>query len=299
MPGSESLDRSSVAEEPIEVHRDVSSGVVRLRTTEWSGPQVEPNSIAIVALPGVLAPRLSFRSMALQLSSQFRVISVDFPGFGESEKPNVQRYNYGVEAFAEAIADLFAGLGLARAHIVGHGIGGAVALKLAARQPELVKRLALIAPLAHPARAPLGFRSFLGPVIGGLLLRQLVGKTLFFRLYRERVNPDISSEQLQEYYEALSTPASRAALLATLRASQDTRSLIADSRRVRAPTLLLWGRDDRLFPVEHGRYLSREMPQAGLELLTSGHAPHEQCPETTASALAAFFSGHRAGSRSD
>ncbi len=285
-------------QEEVEVHRDVSSGVVRLRTTEWRAPHVDPNSTPIVALPGVLAPRLSYRALARCLSSEFRVIAVDFPGFGESEKPSLQRYNYGVDAFADAIADLFAGLNIAQAHLLGHGVGGAVALKLAAGHPEFVKRLALIAPLAPPASNPLNFRHLLAPVLGGLLLRQLIGKSWFFRLYRERINPEISSELLDEYYEALSPPASRGALLATLRASQDTRSLIADSRRIRAPTLLLWGRDDRLFPVEQGRYLAREMPHTGLELFSSSHAPHEQCPEEAARVLAAFFDGRRAGSRS-
>lgn len=279
-----------------EVHRDVSSGVVRLRATEWQVRDVPADGTPIVMLPGLLAPRLSFRALAQRLAPHFRVIAVDLPGFGDSEKPPTQRYPYGVSAFAEAIADLFGGLGLARAHVLGHGIGGAVALRLAAQHPELVRRLALIAPLAHPSRAPWGFHPLLSPVVGGLLLRQLLGRYWFFRIYRERVNPNASSEHLIEYYESLAPPASRSALLATLRSSQDTRGLIADSRLVRAPSLILWGRHDQLLPVEHGRYLSREMPHAGLEILTSAHAPHEECPDECARILRAFFSGHRAGS---
>jgi pimeloyl-ACP methyl ester carboxylesterase len=225
-----------------------------------------------------------------------RVIAVDFPGFGDSEKPSDQRYAYGVAAFADAIADLFGGLGLARAHVLGHGVGGAVALRLSASRPELVKRLALIAPLAHPARAPLQMRPLLAPVVGGLLFRQLAGKSLYIRVYRERINPSVETQDLDGYYEALSSPASRAALLATLRDAQDSRPVIADCRRVRAPTLLIWGRNDRLFPIEYGRYLSREMPHAGLEILNSSHAPHEEVPEDTARVLLDFFGGKRAGS---
>lgn len=280
----------------IEAHQDVSSGVVRLRTTEWRTDQTRDEQPAILMLPGALSPRLSFRKVAQGLAPHMRAIAVDFPGFGDSEKPSAQRYAYGVVAFAEAIADLFGGLGLSRAHLLGHGLGGAVALRLAASRPELVKRLALIAPLAHPARSPLQLRPLLAPVVGGLLFRQLAGKSLYSRIYREYVNPKIEAKDLERYYEALSSPASRAALLATLRDAQDSRPVIADCRRVRAPSLLIWGRNDRLFPIEHGRYLSREMPHAGLEILTSCHAPHEEAPDETARVLLDFFGGKRAGS---
>jgi len=297
MSGAEAEARL-IAEEahPAEMHRDVFSGVVRLRTTEWRGPAVDPQSIPIVALPGVLAPRLSYRPLARRLAETFRFIAIDFPGFGESEKPPKKRYPYGIGAFSEAVFDLFAGLNLGQAHLLGHGIGGSVALKMAARHPESVKRLALIAPLAHPTPSEWGRSALLSPLLGGLLLRQLMGKSGYCRLYRERINPDVTQDVLDEYYETLSEPASREALLATLRGCRETDDLIADSRLVRAPALLLWGRDDRLLPVEHGRTLSREMPSAGLELLSAGHAVHEQQPIETARALSMFFAGQRAGS---
>ncbi len=275
-----------------ESHQDVSSGTVRLRATEWRTRSARATPLLI--LPGALSSRLSFRALAQHLASDFQVIAIDFPGFGDSEKPPPSRYPYGISAFADATADLFAGMNLARAHVLGHGLGGAVALRLAARHPELVIRLALMAPLIETAPSA---RFLLGPVLGGLFLRQFVGKRLFFRMYREYINPDVEASALTQWYEALTPPACRSALLSTLRAAQEPREVIADSRRVRAPTLLLWGRDDRLLPVEHGRRLSREMPEAGLELLSSGHAPHEQHPETTAATLGSFFSGRRAGSR--
>jgi pimeloyl-ACP methyl ester carboxylesterase len=59
--------------------------------------------------------------------------------------------------------------------------------------------------------------------------------------------------------------------------------------------LILWGIEDRLMPIELGRHLSREMPQAGLELMQSFHAPHEEVPLETARVLGDFFSGRRAG----
>ena len=278
-----------------EVHHDVTGAGVRMRVTEWTTPTRDGERYPVVALPGVLAPRTSFRALAQHLHERFRLIAVDFPGFGESEKPSVNRYPYGIPAFADAIADLFGGLGLSRAHVVGHGLGGAVALQLSTRHPELVARLGLIAPLAQPSPRSQLYRALVAPLVGGLVFRQIVGRSAFRSFYLARVNPDATPDQLDEYYESVESPASRAALLATLRACVDTRAVIASSRRVRAPTLLLWGRDDALFPLSLGRRLSREMPSAGLELLPTGHAPHEQAPKRVAEILESFFSGRRAG----
>ena len=73
-----------------------------------------------------------------------------------SEKPSAARYAYGIEAFAEAIADLIAAFGVGRVHVVGHSMGGAVAITLAAGHPELVQRLVVEDPLCYPF--PMGFR---------------------------------------------------------------------------------------------------------------------------------------------
>jgi pimeloyl-ACP methyl ester carboxylesterase len=278
-----------------ELVHDVTSGGVRLRITEWIHPGTERDPVPLVALPGVLSPRASFRALAAAMGPSFRFIAVDLPGLGESERPSPTKYAYTIENMAEGIADLFGGLGLARAHVLGHGVGGAIALHLAAGHPELVARLCLIAPMAEGG-AGTGFSgALLAPVVGGLVFRQLIGRSLFRRIYRSRVNPGAPPADLDSYYDVLTQPAARAALLAILRNFQDTRSVIADSRRVRSQCLLVWGMQDQVFPVSHGRKLAREMPEAGLELLELGHAPHEQAPETIGPILSRFFEGRRAG----
>src|SRR5690606_25645190 len=144
--------------------------------------------------------------------------------------PSPQRYDYGVQSFADAIADLFGGHQLARAHLLGHGVGGTVAIRLAAGHPELVRRLALIAPLAPPEGAPLAPRSLLAPVVGGLLLLQLLGNSRFSRIDRDKVHGGVEPADLNACCAALAPPAARSALLSTLRSSQDSRRVVADSR---------------------------------------------------------------------
>lgn len=297
VPREMSLTESRAAQEPaplLEIHRDVTAGKLRLRTTEWSTAPGDHRHEAIVALPGAWAPRSSFRKLGELLGRSFRFIAVDFPGFGESEKPSPQRYPYGPSAFAEAMIDLFSGLGLSRAHVLGHGLGGAVAIHLSARHPELVRRLALMAPWGAPGPG-LAWKALVAPLLGGLVFRQVIGRQLFSTLYKERIQPQASAALISEYYAAFTPPAARAALLATLRAATDRRAIIADSRRIRSPTLIVWGVEDAVFPVERGRLLSREMPRAGLEIVGTGHTPHEENPELLAPILDRFFAGRRTG----
>lgn len=231
------------------------------------------------------------------MDGRFRLIAPDLPGFGDSEKPAPSRYPYDVAAFTEAVVDLFGGLDIGRAHLVGHGLGGAIALHIAARHPELVSRLVLISPLCYPTPLHAKLRLASAPLVGGLLFKQLLGRRSFRAFYRDWVNGHQETSGIDAHYDSFNTPAGRSALLAALRANLDLRSVVADSRRVQAPTLILWGNQDRLLPPSFGRRLAKEIPSAGFELVNAEHAPHEEQPEAVHRIMSRFLTGQRAGSR--
>ncbi len=248
-------------------------------------------------LHGMFANRYSWQPLAMASGGKFRFVAPDLPGFGDSEKPGTSRYPYGIGAFSEAVADLFGGLEIGRAHVIGHGVGGAVALHLAARRPELVARLVLIDTLCYPSPLHPKLRLAATPLLGGLLFKQLLGRGAFRAFYRDRIGARVDGQLIDAYYESLDTPAGRGALLATLRATLDTRSVVADSRLVQAPTLVLWGRNDRMVPAGFGRRLAKEIPNAGFELVDASHAPHEEEPDEVWRIVSRFLEGQRAGSR--
>src|SRR5688572_1774991 len=125
-----------------EAHHDVAARGVRMRVTEWQSTQpTEEPTRAVLCLPGLLTPRTALRPISQPLAERFRVVAVDLPGFGDSEKPPPSKYPYSLAAFCEGLADLFGALSLPRAHLLGHGFGGTVALHFAAEHPELVDRL--------------------------------------------------------------------------------------------------------------------------------------------------------------
>src|SRR5687768_4204891 len=112
--------------------RDVTVRGARLRVVEAG----DPTSTALVLVHGVLASHLAFDDVIDDPARRFHVIAPDLIGFGESEKPSAARFSYGIDAFAESIADVIAAFDVGRAALVGHGMGGAVALTLAARHAE-------------------------------------------------------------------------------------------------------------------------------------------------------------------
>lgn len=272
------------------IQRDVKASGVRLRVAETgTGP-------SLILIHGLFVDHTTWDGVVDALSDDYRVVAPDLPGFGQSEKPADARFPYGIDAFASAIVDLYAGLELGRAIIVGHALGGAVAITLAARHPELISRLVLIDALCYPARVDLVRRVALAPFAGGFLFKQFWGKAAFRAYFRDSYLGDASRvpvSRLDYYYDVFNTPASRASALSTLRATRDTRPVVADIARITTPTLVIWGQDDALYPAGLGQRMSREIRNAGFQLMDAGHASQEEVPQAVADAIRRFCTSRR------
>jgi pimeloyl-ACP methyl ester carboxylesterase len=271
---------SSIARET----RDVSARNIRLRVVEGgAGPPV-------LLLHGFLMSHLAWSEAASLLADRFRVVMPDLPGFGESEKPGPTRFDYGVEAFAECVADLIAALGLGRPHVVGHGMSGGIALALAAKHPEFVDRLVLVDPMVYPlARKSSVFEM---PVLGAFFFKQLYGQSLFRAYFRDNVfSPGFALpvERIDAFYELFNSPPARESAFATMHALMDTRSTVARLTRIRAPTLVVWGRSDALYPAQLAQRLARELGAERLEVMETGHAPHMEQPDRFVDSVSAFL----------
>jgi len=274
------------------VVRDVTARGVRTRVLE-AGAEDAP---ALVLIHGFLTSHRAYDDLIGDLARRFHVIAPDLPGFGESEKPNPARYPYGIEAHAEAIADLIAAFGVGRASVLGHAMGGAIGLTLAAEHPELVTRLVLEDPLSYPVPMSLRSRIPLVPVIGGIIFKQLYGRALFRAYFREEVySTGVSAplERIDWHYDMFNSPSARESAYAVMRAVLDTRPVVARITRVNAPSLVIWGRDDRIYPVQNAGRLARELPHAKLEIMDAAHSPHEEKPREFIALVIEFLEGKR------
>jgi pimeloyl-ACP methyl ester carboxylesterase len=273
------------------VPRDIATRGARIRFVEAG------SGAPLLLLHDALAGSETWLEAARHLAAgasgaaSLRVVVPDLPGFGASEKPDRHRYAYGWDAFADSMADLIAGLGLGRVHVAGHAMGGGVALALAARHPALVHKLVLVDALVYPVDEHLLDRAGRVPVAGGLLWRQAMGHALF-RAYVEGSiyagAAKVPAGRVDALFAPFDDPAARQAAHATVVAKADTRSLVARLPRVTAESLVVWGRDDRLAPVEHGRRLSRAL-KGRFEVLECGRCPPDEQPEAFAAVVGSFL----------
>jgi pimeloyl-ACP methyl ester carboxylesterase len=255
--------------------RDVQAGGLRLHLAEWGeGPP-------LLLIHGFLVCHQEWADMLPALSRHFRCIAVDLPGFGGSDKPGTDRFGYTREAFASVLHDLLDTLEISRAHVCGHSMGGAVALTLAADHPDRIERLTVMDAVCYPFEPPFKGKLPLLPGIGPIIFKKLYGRSMFrdymihdvFRGRRDRVN----FARVDAYYDAFDAPGARDAAYATLPNTMDVSSLVSRIAHVQAPTLVLWGDEDPLFPVTFGRRLAQDLPDGRLRIVVdSGHAPNEE-----------------------
>lgn len=272
--------------------RDVNARGVRTR----AATEGNPKKPALLLIHDFLESRLAWDDVMRPLADSFFVVAPDLPGFGESEKPNPARYAYTIEALSEAIVDVIAALGVGRASIVGHGLGGAIAITLAAEHADLVQRLVLVDALVYPPPRKISPQLAHLPVIGGVFFKQFYTRAMFRSYFHKLVfgpSASVPLSRIDRHYELLSTPNARESAHAVMHAMVETRPVGARLGRIRAPVLVVWGHDDKLLPVQHAQRLAHEIAGAKLEILDAGHAPQQEAPQRFVEHVTQFLLGKR------
>jgi pimeloyl-ACP methyl ester carboxylesterase len=248
-----------------------------------AGPAGAPHVIFVHGLGGAIA------TWALNLEAfaeRFRICALDLPGAGASDKPAM---DYSVPALADFLARFLDTLGpdWQRVSIVGHSLGGAVALAFAERYPDRVARLVLVDSAG------------LGAEIDGTLLSLVQAEPTREHLRAELAcffaQPGMVQEALvDQLYEQRRLPGAREALLATTAAAFGGGSQRADLRAALAslphPMLAVWGAADRVIPVAHAQAVNQG-PHRQIEIFTDcGHAPHIERSDAFNQLALAFLS---------
>lgn len=252
----------------------------------------------VLAVHGLGGTKGSFLPTVAALGSRFRVIALDLPGFGDSDKPI--RAAYDARFFASACVDLLDALELDEAHVVGNSLGGRVALEIALRHPDRVSSLGLLAPaLAWRGERPLmPLLRLMRPELG---LFQIAPRPVVEAVIR-RMIPGASSgwtsAGIDEFLRAYLTPPGRVAFYAAARQLYLDEPHGEDGfwprlRALKTDALFVWGRRDRLVPISLARHVREELPRASHLELDCGHVPQVERPRETHAALASFFSADR------
>ncbi len=251
-----------------------------------TGPKDAP---AVLLLHGFGASLHTWEGWARLLEAAgFRVVRLDLPGFGLTGPDPTGDYTD--ERTVRVLAALMDGLGLRRASVVGSSMGGRMAWFFAATAPERVDKLVLMAPdgFAGPGReygkAPRV------PVAARLLPFVLPERPLRTMLARAYGDPSVLTEEVfARYRDMLLAPGVRRAIVARV-----GQSVLADPvpllRRVRAPTLLVWGEKDALVPVSNAADYAQALPDSALVTFPDlGHVPQEEAPVRSLEPVRAFL----------
>jgi len=229
------------------------------------------------------------------LAQQHRVFAVDLPGFGRSDKPVDAPYGY--PYFARFIHDFMSGLGLERASLVGHSLGGAVALQAALAFPQKVDRLVLVGSAGLGREVNLILRLATLPLLGEILTRpSLQGSRSFIKaiVYDPAL---VKDEDVQVHYEISIQPGAQQAFLKVLRAignvfgqnHNSTGPILEHLPAITQPTLVLWGREDAIIPVKHAD-VTRRMPNMRVRIFERcGHSPQFEHRENFDQAVQEFL----------
>ncbi|WP_374970461.1 alpha/beta fold hydrolase [Terrabacter sp. BE26] len=288
---------TSTQESPEGPYLDLPTRFATLRGHELSYVDTGSGS-TILFIHGLLGSHDSWTHLVDRLDTDHRVVIPDLFGHGASAKP-VGDYSLG--SHAAILRDLIDRLGIAKVTLVGHSLGGGIAMQFCYLFPERVEALVLVAtgglgrtvsPLLRSATLP-GAELVL-PVIASTWVRErveLVGKAA--RGLGWRPSPDASAAW--KGFTSLSDGESRRAFLATTRGVIDPggQTVSARGQLLRAEqlrTLVIWGTRDRMIPVGHAQRAHEVFPRARVVLFEgAGHFPHLEQPDRFAGVLEEFL----------
>lgn len=249
----------------------------------------------LVLVHGWMMSHWCFRPIVDALAAEREVIAVDLPGYGESDRPSTARFAYDLPSLADNLAETMQAIGLGRADVLGHSMGGGAALTLAARHPDRVQRLIVAAGALYKLPdLPLPARLALVPGVGPLLFRHVYGRRDFARgcrTFSVRDGRCLDDEWIDYFWARLCRDGGKDAAYACMGMLASLADHNADPGRVRAPTLIIWGDEDRLIPLAHGRRLGRAVAGAELAVVpASGHMPFLERPQEFLRVLRPFLS---------
>lgn len=272
--------------------RDVAPPTLQFRTIHGHRRafRVAGSGPALLLIHGVGDNSTTWEAVHAKLAQRFTVIAPDLLGHGESDKP---RADYSLAAFANGMRDLLAVLGIERVTVVGHSLGGGIAMQFAYQYPHLVERIVLVSTGGVTQDVSVGLRLAAMPlgsevlamlrVPGALPALQLVGRAAGKVLGSTKFGRDLPDGL--NLLTRLREPAALSAFSRTLRAVVDghgqlvtmlDRSYLMQSM----PVQVIWGEDDLIIPVSHARIAHAAIPGSRLEIFeNSGHMPHHDHPD--------------------
>ncbi len=238
----------------------------------------EGNGPTLVLLHGTASSLHTWDAWAKQLKDSFRVIRMDLPGFGLTGPDRLDRYE--VSDDVRFLSDFLNTLDIKEAHIAGSSLGGRIAWQYALEHPNHVKSLTLIDALGYPQTSwPPAIQLAQWPVFDTIMTHispRFMYKQGLSDVYHQP--QQITEVLVDRYFELSRYPGNMAAFPKRVKARLDQDAHLIPS--ITAPTLVLWGEQDKYFPVENARRFVDDMPNAVAHTYANvGHLPMEEAAQ--------------------
>jgi len=254
-----------------------------------AGDDIHPPLVLLHGYPG---SNYLWRNLIPRFAEVFRVYAPDLPGHGESDKP--LDISYDLNFLVGFLADLFDTLCLDQANLVAHDLGAMAALGFVSRHHERIARLVIMntAPYADwpkllsvfikRARRPAFARLFLSPWVFKWILKSYLVH-----------QPHVVTSEIAAFYRApwVDTMAGRKSFSHVIAPQPETLVESPENlRKIETPTLILWGKKDRILPVRYGYRLHRDLPNSQLITVPNcGHFLQEEEPELVTTHILSFL----------
>lgn len=254
---------------------------------EGNAQHTEP----VVLLHGTGSSLHTWEPCVRSLKKDHRIITLDLPGFGLTG-PNPQRV-YSSDFYVAFIEAFLRQVGVDRCVIGGNSLGGGIAWHFAYTHPRQVAKLILIDAAGYPTVSqsrPIAFSLAKIPVIKHALNRITPYPLAIKSIKNVYAHPErVTDSVVNRYYELFLREGNRQAFvdrMAHVSTTEQTHRL----REIGIPTLILWGAEDRLIPLENAYRFHEDLPNDTLIVISdAGHVPMEEAPESTVAAIQGFL----------
>jgi pimeloyl-ACP methyl ester carboxylesterase len=266
-----------------------------VNTRYWAEGDKGPN---VILIHGLGASADIWMHNISAISSGYRVYAPDLVGFGRSDKPDVK---YSPSCMAAFINDFMTALDIENACFMGLSLGGGVALQYTLQFASTVQRLVLVDSAGLGREMPLAMRLATVPVMGELMLSPSRAGMAFVLKQLVHDPAVITDDLIDLYFELNFSQGDAKTVLALLRACATINGarpdvlgpVMKNLNNINIPTLIIWGREDRLFPVGHACFAREKIPDSYLYIFERcGHMPNFERPEEFNSVVLNFLGGH-------
>lgn len=238
----------------------------------------------LILLHGLGGYAERWRNSIPYLSKKYHVFAPDLIGYGQSDKPSL---DYTLDLFTKYTFGFIDAIGLERANMIGTSLGGQIVVECAAAQSPIIEKLVLISPAGAMRKSTPTLDAY---TMAALYPTRETVKTAYQMMMGD--NKQVSEDSIENFIQNMSRPNAKMAFLSTLLGLKNAPDISENLKKIKNPTLIIWGKEDTLIPIEYAQqFVSAISNCQFITMEQCGHSPHVEEPERLSDVVIKFLSG--------